>query len=129
MSLLSEELIRTLLAADALSLNVTALNGVLPTGAATAAKQDTGNTSLASILAAALLLEQPQTAATVTLSDSTTVAFTKGLWVGTGGDLAVTLVGGSAVTLKNVPSGTYVPGSVIHVMTTNTTASNVVGFS
>lgn len=74
-------------------------------------------------------ITQPTTTAAVTPGDSTAVAFTKGLWVGVGGDLSVKFAGDSiAQTLKNVPSGTYVPGSVIRVMAA-TTATNIVGFA
>lgn len=101
---------------------------------ATHAKQDTGNTSLASIDADLELLKQPTKAVAVTKSDATDVSATatKGLWVGTGGDVAVKMVddgaGGTAVTLKNVPSGTYLPGAFCRVMSANTTASDIVSF-
>lgn len=99
---------------------------VTATGGATAANQTLE-------LAALDLLKQPTRAVAVTASDATdtTATATKGCWVGTGGDLAVKFVGdsaGSAVTLKNVPSGTYVPGAFCRVMSTNTTASNIVSF-
>lgn len=166
--------------------------GSLPTGGATAAKQDTGNTSLASIKTdvdkipslgaaakaaavpvtmatdqptinvteasaasiltdvanipakgtatmsgstpvtlatddtVALKLTQPTTSAAVTPSDSTVLACAKGLWVGTAGNLSLKLSSdSSAVTWKNVPSGTFVPGSVIRVMAA-TTAQDIV---
>ena len=91
---------------------------------ATAAKQDTTNTALD-------LLKQPTRTAAVTKSDSTDVTSTctKGLWVGTGGDVAIKGAGdSSAVTLSNVPSGMFVAGALSRVMSTNTTASNIVCF-
>jgi hypothetical protein len=102
------------------------------TSIATAARQDTGNTALSTIDADLVLLKQPTKTAAVTISDSTdlTATCTKGIWVGTGGDVAVKGSGdSSANTLKNVPSGTYVPGALSRVMSTNTTASNIVCYS
>lgn len=115
------------------------------TGLATGAKQDTGNTSLSSIdtklssqataakqdtLLAAL--QQPTKVTAVTKHDDTDITATasKGLWIGTGGDVAVKGVGDSAATtLLAVPSGTYIPGAYQRVMATNTTASNIASFS
>lgn len=91
---------------------------------ATSANQVLTNTALD-------LLKQPTRTAAVTISDSTdvTATCTKGVWVGTAGDLAVKGSGdSSANTLKNVPSGTFVPGALARVMSTNTTASNIVCF-
>lgn len=85
----------------------------LPTGAAT-------NLSMA----------QPTTSIAITPSDSTdlTATVTKGLWVGTAGNLSIKLSADSAaVTLSNVPSGTYVPGAYARIMAA-TTATNIVGF-
>lgn len=78
--------------------------------------------------ASVALLKQPTRSASVTPSDSTdiTATATKGLWVGTAGDLSVKFAGDSSATLlKNVPSGTYVPGAFARVMAA-TTASNIV---
>jgi len=106
---------------------------------ATSAKQDTGNTSLATIAASAAgsktagvatsansvpvviasddaqakALRQPKQALAVTPSDSTDVTptATKGLWVSAVGVVNVTYVGDStAVGLGTVPAGTYIPG-------------------
>lgn len=74
------------------------------------------------------LLKQPTRTAAVTISDATDVTSTctKGVWVGTGGNLAVKGAGdSSAVTHKNVPSGTYIPGALSRVMSTNTTAADI----
>jgi hypothetical protein len=70
----------------------------------------------------------PGDALAVTPSDSSAVDF-YGLYVGTGGDLAVKGQGGQAVTFKNVPAGAVIPLRVLCVMSTNTTASNIVGFT
>lgn len=69
----------------------------------------------------------PSDAVAVTTSDTTQVDF-YGIYVGTGGDLAVKATGGTAVTFKNVPSGSYFPLRVVTVMLTNTTAADIVGF-
>lgn len=92
------------------------------TGLATSAKQDT-------LLAA---LQHPTKVTAVTKSDSTDITATasKGIWVGTGGDIALRGVGdSSATTLAAVPSGTYIPGAYMRVMSAGTTASNIVSFS
>ncbi len=80
-------------------------------------------------------LTQPGTTTAVTKSDSTdtTTYCTKGVWVGTAGDVAVLGVNdpvdaSSANTLKNVPSGSFIPGSFARIMSTNTGASNMVCF-
>jgi hypothetical protein len=69
----------------------------------------------------------PGDAVAVTPSDSTAVDF-YGLYVGTGGDVAVKANGGTAVTFKNVPSGSIIALRVLTVMSTNTTATDIVGF-
>lgn len=62
----------------------------------------------------------------VTKSDSTILETTRALWVGTTGDVAVVFAdGGAAVTIPSVPVG-ILPVQVTKVMSTNTTASNMV---
>lgn len=86
----------------------------------------TVDTSLLATEATVATLKQPTATSAVTASDATALTCTKGLWVGTAGNLSLKLSGDSAaVTWKNVPSGTYVPGSVIRVMAA-TTAADVV---
>ncbi|HJR55352.1 MAG TPA: hypothetical protein VJ798_02140 [Rhizomicrobium sp.] len=51
-----------------------------------------------------------------------------GLYIGTGGDVAVKGIGGVAVTFRNVPAGTILPILVNRVMAANTTAANILGF-
>lgn len=64
--------------------------------------------------------------AAVTPSD-TTIVGARALWVGTGGNVAIQARGDdAAVVIKNVPSGTWLPISCARVMTTNTTASDIV---
>lgn len=63
----------------------------------------------------------------VTKSDSTILETTRALYVGGAGDVAVIWAdGGSAVTLSSVPAGTILPVQVTKVMSTNTTATNIV---
>ena len=53
---------------------------------------------------------------------------TRGIYVGTGGDLSVVLRnGGAAVTFSDVPSGVILPVRATKVMATGTTASGLVG--
>ena len=61
----------------------------------------------------------------VTPSDSTVLANVRGLYVGGTGDVAVTMLGGAAVTFATVPAGTVLPIRVSHVMAA-TTATNIV---
>lgn len=74
----------------------------------------------------------------ITPSDSTTYAPTdpatggrssfRAIYVGVGGDVALMPAGSTtAVTFKNVPTGTLLPVQPIKVMATNTTATNLVG--
>ena len=66
----------------------------------------------------------------ITLHNSNEIAYvTKGLFVGTGGNLKVTMYDGTAVTFSNVPSGTILPIMVKIVWSTGSTASNVVGLA
>lgn len=66
-------------------------------------------------------------AVAVTKSDSTVVLF-RGIYIGGGGDLAVKCSKDSAaVTFVGVLGGTFLPLSVVRVMSTNTTATNIVG--
>lgn len=65
--------------------------------------------------------------AAVTPGDSTTLPATRGIWVGGAGNLAVIFAGDTtAVTLVGVAAGTLLPIQVTKVMSTNTTATNIV---
>jgi hypothetical protein len=65
--------------------------------------------------------------ADVTASDVTVFDQEQAIYVGTGGDIALVLVGSStAVTYKNVPDGTWMPVLAKQVLSTGTTASNIV---
>lgn len=55
-----------------------------------------------------------------------TKGFTKGLWIGTGGDVAVLMVDDETpITYHNVADGTLLPFMVKKVMATETTASQI----
>lgn len=64
----------------------------------------------------------------VTPSDSVENNF-HGLYIGVSGDVAIKGIGGVAFTFKNVPAGTILPIVVNRVMSTNTTATNIGGFT
>lgn len=66
------------------------------------------------------------TASAVTPSDSTVLSgVARGLWVGTGGDVAVTMLGGGNATFVNVPDGTLLPFAVTKVLVA-TTADDII---
>ena len=70
-------------------------------------------------------LAPPTKAAAVTPSDSTDLTTTaKSLYIGTTGDVKVTLAGGSVVTFSAHPVG-YLLAEVARVWSTGTTASNI----
>lgn len=62
----------------------------------------------------------------VTKSDTALTQPCRAVYVGTAGDVAVKFAGGTAVTFKNVANGTLLPIAVSHIMSTNTTASDLV---
>lgn len=65
----------------------------------------------------------------VTASDVTTYSPPfRALWIGGAGNVAVkTKVGGTAVTFAGVVAGTLLPVNAYQVMSTNTTATDIVG--
>lgn len=64
----------------------------------------------------------------ITKSDSDTFSSVRALYIGTEGDVAVKFPGNpTAVVFKNVPSGTILPLQVSQVMSTSTTATDIVG--
>ena len=72
-------------------------------------------------------LESPgYNAATITPSDGTDLAISsRALYVGTAGDVTVTMVGGATLTLKSVPVG-ILPLRVARVHATGTSAGDIV---
>jgi len=65
-------------------------------------------------------------AVVVSPSDTTELGITRGLYVGTTGDLVVTMAEqGSSITFANVPSGSFLPLQVRLVMAA-TSASDIV---
>lgn len=58
--------------------------------------------------------------------DDTLTRVSRGLYVGTSGDVAVTMYGGGNVTFANVPAGTILPVRVTVVLNSGTTASDIV---
>lgn len=54
---------------------------------------------------------------------------TRALYVGSGGDLAVTMLSGAAVVLTSVAAGSLLPLRVVRVRTTGTTAGAIVGLA
>jgi hypothetical protein len=63
-------------------------------------------------------------AVAVTKSDATVLATPRALYVGGGGDVAVTMAGdGSAIIFKAVPTGTILPIQVTQVLSTGTDAT------
>ena len=67
-------------------------------------------------------------AVVVTASDVTQLPTTRGLYVGTAGNIAVVMGNGqsaSPVVFYNVNAGSILPIQVVQVMATNTTASNI----
>lgn len=66
-------------------------------------------------------------ATAVTPSDSTVLTGVRGLYVGSDGNVAVIMVGdSSAVTFVGVKAGSVLPLRVSKVMSTNTTATDIV---
>jgi len=65
--------------------------------------------------------------ADVTPSNSTNFDVESAIYVGTGGDIALELWGSSTeVTYHNIPDGTFLPVSARKVLSTGTTASDIV---
>lgn len=63
----------------------------------------------------------------VTPSDTADNYF-NGLYVGVGGDVSIKGAdNGTQITFKNVPTGALLPVATAKVMSTNTTATNILG--
>lgn len=65
-------------------------------------------------------------AAPVTPDDSVgLIATTRAIYVGGGGDVAITTRGGETVTFTNAPEGLMLPVRATHVLATGTTATDL----
>lgn len=73
-----------------------------------------------------------ETAISVTPSDTVNITnpmgetFTKGLYIGTSGDISVVMADGGTITFTSISAGTIHPISVVRVNATGTTASGIV---
>jgi hypothetical protein len=64
----------------------------------------------------------------VTPSDSTDLdQAARGLYVGTAGDVALVTLNGDSITLKNLSAGVVHPIAARRILSTGTTAVNIVG--
>ena len=70
-------------------------------------------------------LAHPDQAAAVTPNNSTDLPNSGALYVGAGGDIAVTTAGGDDVTFVGVVSGSFIPVKIARVKVTGTTATNI----
>ena len=68
-----------------------------------------------------------RSARAITPSDTTIFDPTRGLYIGTTGDLRVQMNDGTTVTLTSVAGGGIHPFSVVKVYATSTTATGIVG--
>ena len=62
----------------------------------------------------------------VTPSDTAVFKHTRGLWVGSGGNITLTMMDGANIPLVGVLGGTLLPFQCTAVRSTGTTASNIV---
>lgn len=75
------------------------------------------------------LTSPPEHAAEVAPSDVATLPHvTRALYVGGGGDVALRMQGGAAVTLRGLQAGSLLPIRVDMVKSTGTTATGLIGF-
>lgn len=74
-------------------------------------------------------LDSSANADEITPHDTNELAFgrTRGLYIGTGGDVAVRNLRGNTVVFANVPDGSILPIRVDRVLATATTATDIVG--
>lgn len=71
--------------------------------------------------------DSAQSGNSITPNDATVFSATKGIYVGVGGDVKVTMKGGSTITFVGLAPGVIHPISVTKVFATGTTALNIVG--
>ncbi len=75
---------------------------------------------------------QATNAISVTPSDTVVIGTNPegyALYIGTGGNVAVTTITGQTITFSNFPSGSLFPVLCSYVKATNTTASNIIALS
>jgi len=80
-------------------------------------------------------LDQALNAQAVTPSDTTDLSLSGGNFdntasgalpfIGTAGNIKVTMLGGQTVTFLNIPDGTFMPIQVVRIWATGTTATNI----
>lgn len=75
---------------------------------------------------AAALDSPARNAAAVTPGATALTNVARALYVGTSGDVEVTMKGGGDVVFNSVPAGFVLPVVVTHVLSGSTTASNIV---
>jgi hypothetical protein len=69
----------------------------------------------------------PSSVVAITKSDTDFVDLV-GFYVGVTGDVTVQTTAGTSINFKAVPAGGIVPGRYIRIMSTGTTATDIVGF-
>jgi hypothetical protein len=69
----------------------------------------------------------PNNSADLVLAGATITGIDNGacLYIGTGGNLTITTIGGQTVTLTNLADGVFIPIQVRRVFATGTTASDI----
>ena len=65
-------------------------------------------------------------AASVTPSDSAEIPITRSLFIGTNGNIKVTMADGQEITFINLTAGTIFPIQVVMVWSTGTTVTTVI---
>jgi len=65
-------------------------------------------------------------AASVTPSDSAEIPITRSLFIGTNGNIKVTMADGQEITFINLTAGTIFPIQVVKVWSTETTVTTVI---
>ena len=68
----------------------------------------------------------PGSAGAITPSDTFSLPTPSVVYVGTGGNVAITTPQGDQVTFANMPAGSVIPVQVLQVRATGTTATNLV---
>jgi len=85
-----------------------------------------GGTSIADLANAIDLSAPAANAAVVTPGVSPLENPSRAVFVGVGGDMNVTMVGGQTVLFESIPDGTTLPIRVTHILATSTDADSIV---